>query len=54
MDEQTESEGLRVRLEDYMRTLTEAGVSEDFLVICAAEFIKEQSNADRRSEKPRR
>ena len=39
---------LRDRLDEYMRTLSKAGISEDFLVVCAAEFIKEQTNPDRR------
>jgi hypothetical protein len=39
---------LQERLSQYMCTLTEAGISEDFLVVCAAEFIKEQMNPDRR------
>jgi hypothetical protein len=39
---------LRERLNDYIHTLAEAGVSADFLVICANEFIKEQTNPDRR------
>jgi hypothetical protein len=39
---------LRERLNEYIRTLSKAGVSDDFLVECAAEFIKEQTNPDRR------
>jgi hypothetical protein len=39
---------LRARLNEYIRTLSKAGVSDDFLVECAAEFIKEQTNPDRR------
>jgi hypothetical protein len=39
---------LRERLSDYIHTLAEAGVSADFLVTCANEFIKEQTNPDRR------
>ena len=38
----------RERLGEYMHTLAEAGVSADFLVVCANEFIKEQTNPDRR------
>jgi hypothetical protein len=40
--------GLRERLSEYMHTLAEAGLSADFLVQCANEFIKEQTNPDRR------
>jgi hypothetical protein len=39
---------LRDRLSQYMHTLAETGVSADFLVVCANEFIKEQTNPDRR------
>jgi hypothetical protein len=39
---------LRERLKEYIRTLSKAGVSDDFLLVCAAEFIKEQTNPDRR------
>ena len=39
---------LRARLSEYVQTLAESGVSADFLVICANEFIKEQTNPDRR------
>jgi hypothetical protein len=39
---------LRERLSDYIHTLAEAGLSADLLVICANEFIKEQTNPDRR------
>ena len=39
---------LRVRLRDYIHALAVSGVSADFLVICANEFVKEQTNPDRR------
>ena len=43
-----EDRRMRERLDEYMRTLREAGVSESLLAMCSAEFIKEQTNPDRR------
>lgn len=48
MEIEVEDERLRERLNQYIRTLSDAGIPEDFLVLCAAEFIKEQTNPDRR------
>jgi hypothetical protein len=41
-------EAIRGRLSQYMRALVESGASADLLVICANEFIKEQSDHDKR------
>ena len=46
--QQPEDKRLKVRLDEYLRTLTKAGVSQDVLVVCAAEFLKEQTEPDRR------
>jgi len=45
---QLEDKHLQARLDEYMRTLSKAGVSRDFIAVCAAEFLREQINPDRR------
>jgi hypothetical protein len=48
MDKPIEDDRLRQRLDRYMRTLAQAGVPAEFLAVCAAEFIMQQTNPDRR------
>jgi len=39
---------IRSRLSEYMHTLVEVGVDAELLITCANEFIKEQTDPDRR------
>jgi hypothetical protein len=48
MDKLIEDDRLRQRLDQYIRALMQAGVPAELRLVCAAEFIMQQMNPDRR------